>query len=136
VLSDISEDMGNMDFMIRSFPVLARLKTEPGDKVERVSNTIVEEVIQDNGQLDFGQGITPQANVGIWRTHGEHRPLIGEFAFQVKFTDRKTLGREAMQRFEAYFFALQYAAEDNINLNATKTATVYRLLGNSPRAHE
>lgn len=37
---------------------------------------------------------------------------------------------------EAFFLALQYAAEEYIALNATKTGVVYRLLGNPPKAHE
>ena len=41
-----------------------------------------------------------------------------------------------MQRAERYFLALQYAAKDWITLNATKTGVVYRLLGNTPTAHE
>ena len=93
-------------------------------------------MLQDIGLLDFGQGVKAKANVAIWRTRGEHRPLIGEFAFQVRFKDRKELGREAMQRFESFFLTLQHAAADYINLNATKTATVYRLLGNPPKSHE
>lgn len=135
-LGAVSHEMHNMDFITRVFPALARVRKESGEKVELVSNTIIEEVLQDIGLLDFGQGITAKANVGIWRTRGEHRPLIGEFAFQVKFKDRKELGREAMQRFEAFFIDLQHAAADYINLNATKTATVYRLLGNPPKSHE
>jgi hypothetical protein len=79
---------------------------------------------------------TCKANVAIWRTRGEHRPLIGEFAYQFKFKDRAQLSPEALRRTEAFFVALQYAAEDYIALNATKTATVYRLLGNPPKSHE
>ena len=101
-----------------------------------VSNTIVEEVLQDIGLLDFGSGLTCKANVAIWRTRGEHRPLIGEFAYQFKFKDRTQLSPDALRRTEAFFIALQYAAEDYIALNATKTATVYRLLGNPPKSHE
>ena len=41
-----------------------------------------------------------------------------------------------MQRAEAFFIALQYAAEDYIALKATKTGIVYRLLGNPPNSHE
>jgi hypothetical protein len=135
-LGVISDDVANMDFMVKVFPALAGVKKAPGEKLRLVSNTIIEEVLQDIGLLDFGQGIKAKANVALWRTRGEHRPLIGEFAFQVKFKDRKELGREAMQRFEAFFLALQFAAADYINLNATKTATVYRLLGNPPKSHE
>ena len=96
----------------------------------------MEEVLQDIGVLDFGDGISCKANVSIWRTRGEHRPLIGEFAYQFKFRDRDLLSKEAMRRAEAFFIDLQYAAEGYIALNCTKTATVYRLLGNPPTSHE
>jgi hypothetical protein len=74
--------------------------------------------------------------VAIWRTRGEHRPLIGEFAYQIRFRDRKLLALDAMQRAERFFIALQWAAKDWMALNATKTGVVYRLLGNAPRGHE
>lgn len=126
----------DMDRMVETFPVLARVRREPGEKVALVCETIVEEVLQDIGLLDFGEGVTAKTNVSLWRTRGEHRPLIAEFAFQIRFKDRKELGREAMLRAEAFFVALQYAAQDYIALKATKTGIVYRLLGNPPNSHE
>ncbi len=125
-----------METMTSIFPVLKCLQKTPDEKVQLVSETIIEEVLQDIGLLDFGKGLTAKTNVAIWRTRGEHRPLIGEFAFQVRFKDRKELDRESLQRAEAFFIALQYEAKDWITLNATKTGVVYRLLGNPPRAHE
>ena len=77
-----------------------------------------------------------KTDVGIWRTRGEHRPLIGEFAFQIRFKDRSELALDAMQRAEAFFIALQYAAKDYIALKATKTGIVYRMLGNTPNSNE
>ena len=56
----------------------------------------------------------------IWRTRGEHRPLIGEFAFQFHFKDRNMLGKEALKRAEAFFIGLQYSAEDYIALMPRK----------------
>ena len=50
--------------------------------------------------------------------------------------DRYQLSPDALRRTEAFFIGLQYSAEDYINLGATKTATVYRLLGNPPNSHE
>jgi hypothetical protein len=129
-------DKLSMEAMIRIFPALERIKRAPNERFSMVNDTIIEEVLQDIALLDFGQGMTAKTNVAIWRTRGEHRPLIGEFAFQIRFRDRKELGREALQRAEAFFVALQYAAEDWIALNATKTGVVYRLLGNPPKAHE
>src|SRR5271157_1113693 len=130
------ENVSDMDQLIDLLPALAKVRKEPKEKINLVSNTIVEEVLQDIGMLDFGDGLTCKANVAIWRTRGEHRPLIGEFAYQFKFKDRSHLSPDALRRTEAFFISLQYAAEDYINLGATKTATVYRLLGNPPRSHE
>ena len=129
-------DVLSMDVMTRVFPVLARIKKHSDEKIALVSDTIIEEVLQDICLLDFGEGVRAKANVSIWRTRGEHRPLIGEFAFQFKFKDRKELGKEPLQRAEAFFIALQYAAQDWIALNATKTGIVYRLHGNPPKSHE
>lgn len=130
------ENVKDMDALVELLPVLGRIRKTPKEEIRLVSNTIVEEVLQDIGILDFGEGITSKTNVAIWRTRGEHRPLIGEFAFQFRFQDRKMLGKDAMKRVEAFFISLQYSAEDYIALNATKTATVYRLLGNPPASHE
>jgi len=130
------ENVRDMDRLIDWFPVLERIRKDPGEPIKLVSDTIIEEVRQDIGMLDFGHGICCKANVAIWRTRGEHRPLIGEFAYQFKFQDRATLASEALKRAEAFFISLQYAAEDYIALNCTKTGTVYRLLGNSPKSHE
>lgn len=130
------ENVRDMDALVDLLPALAKVRKTPKEAIKLVSNTIVEEVLQDIGLLDFGQGITCKANVAIWRTRGEHRPLIGEFAYQFRFQDRALLAKEALKRTEAFFIDLQYAAEDYIALNATKTATVYRLLGNPPKSHE
>jgi hypothetical protein len=126
----------DIDRVIETFPVLARLRKEPGEKLKLVCETIIEEVRQDIGLINFGEGVTAKANVSLWRTRGEHRPLIGEFAYQIRFQDRKELNREAMRRAEAFFIALQYSAEKYIALKATKTGMVYRLLGNSPNSFE
>jgi len=126
----------DMDKLVETFPVLARIKREPGEKIQLVSNTIIEEVLQDICMLDFGEGVTAKTNVSLWRTRGEHRPLIGEFAFQIRFKDRKELGPAPMQRAEAFFITLQYAAEEYVALKATKTGMVYRLLGYTPPSFE
>ncbi len=130
------ENINDMDALIEMLPVLAKVRKSPKEAIHLVSNTIVEEVLQDIGLLDFGDGLTCKANVAIWRTRGEHRPLIGEFAYQFRFHDRDKLSKDALRRTEAFFISLQYAAEAYINLGATKTATVYRLLGNPPKSHE
>jgi len=129
-------DILSMEAMSQIFPVLERIRKQPHEKIELVSDTIIEEVLQDIAMLDFGEGVKAKTNIAIWRTRGEHRPLIGEFAFQVRFKDRKELALAAMRRMEAFFIALQFAAKDWIALNATKTGVVYRLHGNPPKSHE
>jgi len=136
-LSHMHEDNRlSMETLTRVFPVLADLKEAPDEKVELVSNVIVEEVLQDIGSVDFGDGMAAKANVALWRARGDHRPLVGGFAFQFKFNRREDLREGAIRKAKAFFLSLQYAAEDWIALGATKTGVVYRLLGNSPNANE
>jgi len=130
------EDVFSFDTWVKVFPALKSLRRVPDEKVQLVSNTIIDEVLQDIGKLDFGQGVKAKCDVGIWRTRGEHRPLIGEFAFQIKFKDRAELALDAMERAEAFFKAVQFAAKDYIALKATKTGIVYQLLGNPPNSFE
>jgi hypothetical protein len=106
---------------------------EPGEKVEIVSSTIVEEVLQDMGIIDFGNRMLAKANVALWRARGDHRPLLGEFAFQFKFRRREDLREAAIRKAADFFRSLQYAAQDWISLASTKTGVVYSLHG-IPRA--
>jgi len=136
-ISHVHEDNRlSMETLTRVFPVLERVKKEPGEKVEIVSDTIVEEVLQDVGIIDFGNRMSAKANVALWRARGDHRPLIGEFAFQFKFKRREDLREAAIRKAEAFFLSLQYAAKDWLALAATKTGVVYHLQGNTPSAHE
>lgn len=135
--SNVGEtDVLSMGAMAKIFPALERIKKDPDERIALVSDTIIEEVLQDIGRLDFGDKLRARVNVGLWRTRGEHRPLIGEFSFELRFKDREELGADAMKRAEAFFIALQFAAQDWVALDATKTGIVYRLHGNAPTSHE
>jgi hypothetical protein len=129
-------DRTSMTALARVFPALAMLKSSKTDHVELVNNTIVEEVLQDLGVLDFGKGITAEANIAIWRERGTHRPMCGEFAFQAKFKRRDELHDKALDRGRQFFIALQQAGRDWLSLGTTKTGLVYRLKGNPPQSHE
>lgn len=129
-------DVFSFDVISKIFPALASIKENSGERIELVNDAVIEEVLQDIGELDFGGGMVAKANVAIWRTRGEHRPLIGEFAYQISFEDRAKLSSEALKRAERFFIDLQYAAKNWIALDATKTGVVYRMLGNAPKAHE
>lgn len=126
----------SLETIVHMLPALSSIKRTAGEKVNLVGDTIVEEILQDIGTLDFGTGVTVTPNVALWRSRGDHRPLIGEFAFQIKFKRREDLNDQALRRAEAFFLKLQDAARDWITLGATKTGIVYHLKGNPPHAHE
>jgi hypothetical protein len=136
-LSQLPEgDRTSMATLHHLLPCLADLKSSSSDRVELVNQTIVEEVLQDLGVLDFGHGVVAKANVALWRERGMYRPLCGEFAFQAKFKRRDELHEKAMERMKSFFVALQQAGRDWLSLGTTKTGMVYRLSGNPPQAHE
>jgi hypothetical protein len=125
-----------MERLSEIFPALKTLKRTKTDRVSLVNQTIVEEVLQDLGTLDFGKGVVADANVALWRTRGEHLPLVGEFAFQVKFKRRQDVHDKVRERCAKFFIRLQQTGGAWIYLGATKTGMVYRLKGNPPQAHE
>jgi hypothetical protein len=129
-------DRTSMGTLARVFPILAALKTSDTDTVELVNQTIVEEVLQDLGELDFGKDVTANSNIAIWRERGTHHALCGEFAFQAKFKRRDELHEKAMDRCRKFFVALQQSGRDWLSLGTTKTGLVYRLKGNPPQSHE
>jgi hypothetical protein len=136
-LSQLPEgDRTSMETIHKVLPCLDGLKSSSSDRIELVNQTIVEEVLQDLGVLDFGHDIKAQANVALWRERGMYRPLCGEFAFQAKFKRRDELHEKAMERMKGFFVALQQAGRDWLSLGTTKTGMVYRLRGNPPQSHE
>jgi hypothetical protein len=129
-------DRTSMRFLTRVFPALSVLKTSESDRVELVNQTIVEEVLQDLGTLDFGKGVTANSNIAVWRERGTHCPMCGEFAFQARFKRRDDLHEKAMDRCRQFFIELQQSGRDWLFLGTTKTGLVYRLKGNPPQSHE
>ncbi len=125
-----------MERLSEIFPALKTVREDKNDRVSLVNQTIVEEVLQDLGTLDFGKGVTADANVALWRTRGEHLPLVGEFAYQVKFKRRADVHDKARARCARLFVHLQQIGASWIHLGATKTGMVYHLKGNPPQAHE
>jgi hypothetical protein len=117
------------------FPALSKL-SKSAKKVDLVNHTIVEEVLQDLGVLDFGKGIRAKSNASLWRERGEHKLLVGEFAFECKFKRRDDLHEKAVEKVKRFFVLLQDIARDWISLGTTKTGIVYRLKGNPPQSHE
>jgi hypothetical protein len=130
------KDRSGMKTLAHVFPALAVLKKSDDEKVGLVNEAIVEEVLLELGALDFGKGVIAKANVSLWRTRGEHLPLVGEFSYQCKFQRQEDFHTKAKERSEQFFVSLQHAASALIALGATKTGMVYRMKGNAPQSHE
>jgi hypothetical protein len=135
-LSQVHDADGSMSTLVRIFPALATLKKSAGERISLVNEGIVEELLLPLGQLDFGKGQVGKCDIGLWRTRGEHKSLVGEFAFQVKFPSRAEVSEKAKKRAAQFYLALQRAVEGWLALGVTKTGMVYRLKGNQPQSHE
>ena len=129
-------DKTSMATLARVLPALASLKTSDEEHVALVNEGIVEEVLLPLGELDFCKGQVAKCDVALWRTRGEHNPLVGEFAFQVKFSDKSEVAAKSRNLAEQFYINLQYAVQSWLTLGVTKTAMVYRLKGNEPQNHE
>ena len=136
-MSQVHEgDRPSMGTLARIFPVLAVLKKSDEERINLVSGTIVEEVLLHLGELDFGKAVVAKCDVSLWRTRGEHMPLVGEFAFQTRFERKEDVHRKARDLVEQFFVSLQHDVKEWISLGTTKTGIVYRQQGNAPQGHE
>jgi hypothetical protein len=129
-------DKASMATLVKVFPALAVLKESDTEKISLVNEGIVEEVLLPLGQLDFGKGVVAKCDIGLWRTRGEHKSLVGEFAFQVKFDKREDVAEKQRKLAAQFYITLQNDVESWLALGVTKTGMVYRLKGNAPQSHE
>ncbi len=129
-------DRQSMGTLSRVFPALAKLKKSDEEHITVVNNGIVEEVLLPLGMLDFGAGTLAKCDVSLWRTRGEHKSLVGEFAFQAKFDRRESVSQKSKRLGTDFYMALQQEVADMLALGVTKTGMVYRLKGNAPTSHE
>ena len=129
-------DKASMATLVRVFPGLKVIEKSPDERITLVNEGIVEEVLLALGQLDFGKGMVGKCDISLWRTRGEHKQLVGEFAFQVQFSLRELLADKPKKLATQFYLALQDEVKDWLALGVTKTAMVYRLKGNAPQSHE
>jgi len=129
-------DRSSMATLVKVFPALAKLEKAADEKLSLVNEGIVEEVMLPLGQLDFGKALVGKCDIGLWRTRGEHKSLVGEFAFQVKFARKEDVAEKQKKLVAQFYITLQREVQDWLALGVTKTAMVYRLKGNEPQSHE
>ncbi len=125
-----------MSTLVRVFPVVDRLKASTDEHIRFVNEGIVEELLVPLGRLDFGKGYVAKSGVSVWRTRGDHKPIIGEYAFQVKFDSRSDVPEKTERLIKEFFVRLQRDIEGWISLGTTKTGLVYRLHGHAIDRHE
>jgi hypothetical protein len=130
------QDKTAMATITRVLPALAVLKQSDHERISLVNEGIVEEVLLPLGQLDFGKGQVGKCDVALWRTRGEHRPLVGEFVFQVKLPSRESVAERPKKLAAQFYVRLQRDVMDWLALGVTKTGMVYSLKGNEPQSHE
>jgi hypothetical protein len=136
-LSQMHEaDRTSMATLVRVFPALASIRKSDDEKLCLVNEGIVKEVLLPLGQLDFGKGVVAKCDIGLWRTRGEHKSLVGEFAFQVKFDRKESVAEKQKKLCAQFYITLQQEVKDWLALGVTKTGMVYRLKGNEPQSHE
>jgi hypothetical protein len=136
-LSQMHEaDRTSMKTLTKVFPGLSSIKKDDNEHIELVNEGIVEEVLLPLGQLDFGKGMVAKCDISLWRTRGEHKQLVGEFAFQAQFSSRDTVAEKQKRLAAQFYVSLQNEVKDWLALGVTKTGMVYRLKGNPPQGHE
>ncbi len=134
----VMSSLGHMSLpeLTQIFPALSVISCDGPDDVSLVNQTIVEELLQDICVLDFGHHTAATANLGLWRSRGDHHAFVGEFAYQLRFAGPNDISHKALHACERFFLELQQVAGDWVALTTTKTGAVYRLKGNPPQAHE
>jgi hypothetical protein len=129
-------DKASIITLVKVFPALAAIKRSDSEKITLVNEGIVEEVLLPLGQLDFGKGVLAKCDISLWRTRGEHKSLVGEFAFQANFDRMEDIAEKQKKLAAQFYVTLQQDVEGWLALGVTKTGMVYRLKGNEPQSHE
>jgi hypothetical protein len=129
-------DRRALSTVARVLPAVAVLKKSKDERISFVNEGIVEELLFPLATLDFGKGIVAKSNVALWRARGDHRPIVGEYSFQVKFDRREDVPGKSEKLVKQFFITLQQDIEEWISLGTTKTGLVYRLKGHTLERHE
>lgn len=131
-----AQDKISIATLDKVFPPLTRLKRPDRVRVGLVNEGIVEEVLLPLGRLDFGKELVAKCDIAVWRTRGEQLPLVGEFAFQLKFDRKEAIAAKQKKLAAQLYVTLQREVAGWLALGVTKTAMVYRLKGAALQSHE
>jgi hypothetical protein len=113
------------------FPALLQTGAKARTLLGIVNGVAIEEILVNFGEIDFGCKVTAKATLAIWRNRMTQEHLVGEYSYQVKFSDLDDFHGKSRALSEAFFLKLQEDAQDWLHLGTTKTAMVYGL-GKAP----
>jgi hypothetical protein len=107
------------------FPALQRTGARQKAELSLVNNLVIEEVLVNYGEIDFGGKMAAKATLAIGCNQMTQEHLIGEYAYQLKFPDSDGLDAEVRELSEIFYLKLQEVAHEWIEPGTTKTAMIY-----------
>ncbi|MBV8356959.1 MAG: hypothetical protein JO189_03355 [Deltaproteobacteria bacterium] len=113
------------------FPALLQTGAKAKTLLSIVNGVAIEEILVNCGEIDFGGKVTAKATLAIWRNRMTQEHLVGEYAYQIKFSSVDGFHGKPRELSEAFFLKLQEDAQDWLHFGTTKTAMVYGL-GKTP----
>ncbi len=113
------------------FPALLQTGAKAETLLSIVNSIAIEEILVNFGEIDFGGKTTAKATLAIWRNRMTQEYLVGEYSYQIKFSNLEGFHGKPKELSEAFFLKLQENAQDWLYFGTTKTAMVYGL-GNTP----
>ena len=109
------------------FPALLQTGAKAKTLLSIANGVAIEEILVNFGEIDFGGKATAKAALAIWRNRMTQEHLVGEYTYQIKFSDLDGFHGKPRELSEAFFLKLQENAQDWLRLGTTKTAMVYGL---------
>src|SRR5258708_13297082 len=96
-----------------------------------VNQCIVEELLQEICELDFGHHTAAIANLGLWRSRGDHHAFVGEFAFQLRFDGPDGISPKALHACQRFFIERQHTPAEWLALPTPTPRAVYTRKSNT-----
>ncbi|MBV8054527.1 MAG: hypothetical protein JO071_04730 [Deltaproteobacteria bacterium] len=121
----------NFESITQVFPALLQTGAKAKTLLSIVNGVAIEEILANCGEIDFGNKVTAKATLAIWRNRMTQEHLVGEYAYQIKFSSLNGFHGKPRELSEAFFMRLQEDAQDWLHIGTTKTAMVYGL-GRTP----
>ncbi len=125
---------GKFGDFAKMFPALLSTGAKPTTSFGVVNDVAIEEVLVNMGEIVFGAKTSAKATLAVWRHRRTQEHLLGEYSYQIKYTDPAGMHPHPKTLSEQFFSRLQTDAADWLHHGTTKTAMVYSL-GRVPINH-